>query len=72
MNTIDVAKHHVPSDTPVIGPAMTSEQFIREQNYRVAMSIVKSLQNNGLLTQREYRRIDTKMAQKFSPVWGDL
>lgn len=58
----------VPSSTV----AMTSNQFVREKNYRVAMSVAKHLLHTGCISREEYRQIDTIMAEKFSPVWGSL
>lgn len=52
--------------------AMTPDQFTREKNYRVAISVAKHLLRSGCISQEEYRQIDTIMAVKFSPVWGAL
>ncbi len=52
--------------------AMTPDQFVREKDYRVAMSVAKYLLRTGCISQEEYRQIDTIMAEKFSPVWGSL
>ena len=58
----------VPSSTV----AMTPDQFTREKNYRVAMSVAKRLLHTSRISREEYRQIDTIMAEKFSPVWGSL
>ena len=52
--------------------AMRPDQFVREKNYRVAMSVAKHLLRTGCISREEYRQIDTIMAEKFSPVWGTL
>lgn len=51
---------------------MTAEQFDRESSYRAALSILKDWQNKGLVTDKEYVKIDTMLARKFSPVWGSF
>ena len=51
---------------------MTAEQFDCESSYRAALSILKDWQNKGLVTDKEYVKIDTMLARKFSPVWGGI
>jgi hypothetical protein len=51
---------------------MTKEQFEREKNYRVSISIIKLLLNKGIISEKDYRKIDTKLAQKYRPVFGSL
>ena len=51
---------------------MTHEQFDREKNYRVALTIAKSMFKQGLITDLEYRQIDTLLIGKYSPVIGGL
>jgi len=49
---------------------LTKEQFERECGYRLALSIMNSLREKGLITSKEYGHIEPILAQKFSPVWG--
>ena len=51
---------------------LTKEQFDREAGYRAAMSIMRNLHAQGLLTDKEYRQIEPILARKFSPVWAGL
>lgn len=51
---------------------MTTEQFDRETSYRAALAISKDWLRKGLITDKEYVRIDTMFARKFSPVWGAI
>ncbi len=51
---------------------MTQEQFEREMNYRVAVSIAENLLIQGLITDREYHEIDTIMIAKYRPIFGGL
>ena len=52
--------------------SLTKEQFDREVGYRAAMSIMRNLHAQGLLTDKEYRQIEPLLARKFSPVWAGL
>lgn len=52
------------------GMKLTPEQFDREVNYRLSLTVMGMLQEKGLITQEEYRRIEPILAQKFSPVWA--
>lgn len=49
---------------------LTGEQFDRECGYRLAISIMGRLMEDGLLTPKEYGRIEPILAQKFSPIWA--
>ena len=51
---------------------MTKEQFERECDYGAAMSIAKSLLRARLITEREYRKIDTIYRRKYRPIIGGL
>lgn len=53
-----------------MGMKLTQEQFDRETRYRFAMAVMGVLNEKGLITQEEYRRIEPILAQKFSPVWA--
>lgn len=51
---------------------VTKEHFEREKNYRTSQAIVKSMLNQGLITDREYKKIDTILKHKYRPVFGGL
>lgn len=51
---------------------MTTGQFEREKNYRLAVSIAKTMLKRGLITSHEYRRIDKVLIKKYRPVFGGL
>ena len=51
---------------------MTKEQFEREKNYRTSHAIVKSMLKNGIITDREYKKIDTILKHKYRPVFVSL
>ncbi len=51
---------------------MTQEQFELESRYRVAMSVAKSMLCEGLVSENEYRTIDTIFIEKYRPISGGL
>lgn len=55
-----------------MGVLLTKEQFDREAGYRAAMSIMRNLHAQGLLTDKEYRQIAPLLVKKCSPVWAGL
>ena len=51
---------------------MTTEQLKRERDYRVANLIAKSMLDKGIISKQEYKKIDTKIQQKYGAVFGNL
>lgn len=51
---------------------MTREQARQELDYRVALSIAKSMLENALITKEEYCRIETIFRAEYLPVFGAL
>ena len=51
---------------------MTQVQFKREKNYRVSLAIAKAMLTKKLITEKEYRKIDTMLIAKYNPVIGGL
>jgi hypothetical protein len=51
---------------------MTKEQFERERDYGAAVSIAKALLRAGLISEREFRKIDTNFQRKYRPMIGGL
>jgi len=43
-----------------------------EKLYLASMSMAKSLLKKGLLTEEEYRQIDTIFTEKYRPTFGTL
>jgi len=72
MKTVLAARTIQERNPALAMTAMTPDQFIRDKNYRVAMSVARHLLHTGHISREEYRQIDTIMAEKFSPVWGSL
>jgi uncharacterized membrane protein len=52
--------------------AVNNEQFDREKNYGAAISIAKALLSKGLITEKEYAKIDTIFIRKYRPIIGGL
>ena len=51
---------------------MTGEQFESQKQYEIRMSIMRMMLSQGLITQGEYNKIDTKFLKKYKPIFGDL
>ena len=51
---------------------MNSEQFMRETRYETAMSAARAMLSKGIISEREYCKIDTMMRRKHRPIIGSL
>lgn len=51
---------------------MSNEQFRREKLYQATMSLVRQMRRTHLITDEEYRQLDTIFAQKYGPIFGGL
>jgi hypothetical protein len=51
---------------------MTAEQFERERRHRSAMSVLRTMNAEGLLAGDELARADTGLRRKYRPVIGSL
>lgn len=51
---------------------MTTEQFEAEKNYRITVSIVKTWLEKGIISEKDYRKINTILVHKFKPIIGGL
>ncbi|WP_040197168.1 SHOCT domain-containing protein [Candidatus Soleaferrea massiliensis] len=51
---------------------MTAEQFDREKNYGAAISLAKTLLFKGLITEKEYDKIDKILIGKYRPIISGL
>ena len=51
---------------------MTKEQFDREKQYQLTMYISRKLLKTGIISEDEYRTVDTNCKQKYQPVFGDI
>lgn len=44
---------------------MSKQEFEAEKKYLLAITIAKNLREKGLLTEEEYREIDTKLRAEY-------
>ena len=51
---------------------MTNEQFKREMRYRTVMAVARSMLKRGLISKEEYDAFDSKMIDKYNPLFGGL
>lgn len=49
---------------------MTKEQFEREKNYQTSVALAKNLLRKGIISEKDYRKIDTILIQKYRPIFG--
>ena len=51
---------------------MSKEQMTNEKLYQATMSMVRKMLAEGLITEEEYRQIDTMFLAKYRPLFGTL
>lgn len=51
---------------------MTSKQFEGERNYRISLTIAKSMLLKKLITEQEYSKIDKMLISKYKSIIGGL
>ena len=51
---------------------MTSKEYQRERRYQMAMHIARQMLKNGVITEDDYKVIDTNMTARFAPIFGTL
>ena len=51
---------------------MSEEQFRNEKLYQVTMHMARRMLSQGLISEEEYRQIDTIFLEKYQPVFGTL
>ena len=51
---------------------LTTEQFEREGNYRLALAIMRTLFGKGLLTEGEFCMAKECLVDRYNPIWGHL
>ena len=52
--------------------AVNEDQFEREKLYQATMSMFQAMMKDGLITEEQYAKIDTKMREKYQPIIGTL
>ena len=51
---------------------MNCEHFERERLYQATIAIARTMLRQGLITEDEFSIIDTKMREKYRPLFGTL
>ena len=51
---------------------MSYEEGQCEIIYQMTMSAARQMLEKGLISEKEYKQFDTKMQQKYSPIFGTL
>ena len=51
---------------------MRKDEFRNEKLYQTTMSIARIMLKEGIVSEEEYRRIDTIFLEKYHPVFGTL
>lgn len=51
---------------------MNEDQFEHEKLYQASMNMFQTMLKNGLITEEQYAIIDTKMREKYQPIFGAL
>ena len=51
---------------------MNEEQFERERHYSASMAMFRSMLEQHLITEEQFTIIDTKMKDKYKPIFGGL
>lgn len=62
----------VISSTGLEVTAVSKEQLTNEKLYQATMSMVRRMLEKGLISEEEYRQIDTMFLKKYRPVFGTL
>lgn len=51
---------------------MSKEELKNEKLYQTTMYMVRKLFEDGVITEEEYRQIDTIFLEKYHPIFGTL
>ena len=51
---------------------MNKEEFRNEKLYQTTMHLARKMLSDGLISEDEYRQIDTIFLEKYHPVLGTL
>lgn len=51
---------------------MNQEEGRREIVFQMTMSMARQMLEKGMISNEEYKQFDTKMQQKYHPIFGTL
>ena len=60
-----------PTDLKAV-TAVSKEEFRNEKLYQSTMHLARKMLKEGLISEEEYREIDTIFLEKYKPVFGTL
>ena len=49
---------------------MTKEQFKREMNYGASMAVARAMLSDGIISDKDYRKIEAIFRKKYRPLIG--
>lgn len=52
--------------------AMSKEEFRNEKLYQTTMHLARKMLEEGIISEEDYRQIDTIFLEKYKPVFGTL
>lgn len=52
--------------------AMSKEELRNEKLYQTTMHLARKMLDDGIISETEYRQIDTIFLEKYKPVFGTL
>lgn len=52
--------------------AMSKEEFRNEKLYQTTMHLARKMLEEGIISEEEYRQINTIFLEKYQPVFGTL
>ena len=61
----------LPTVSKVVA-AMIREEFRNEKLYQTTMHLARKMLSEGIISEEEYRQIDTIFLEKYKPVFGTL
>ena len=62
----------VPKRVSKVVTAMSKEDFRNEKLYQTTMHLARKMLEEGIISEGEYRQIDTIFLEKYKPVFGTL
>ena len=68
----NIAPMPATSRTDLVVAVMNKDDFKNEKLYQATMSVARRMLFEGLITEEEYRQIDTIFLEKYRPVFGTL
>ena len=51
---------------------MTKQQFRAERLYQISLSVAKTMLRKGVVSEEEYKQINTILLEKYRPILGTL